>query len=208
MTGSHLLVAVGRIPNTQGLLLDKAQVKSDNVGNIVINDQLQTSQPHIWALGDCNGKGGFTHTSFNDYEIVAENLFDRGSRKVSDRVPIYALFTDPPLGRVGLTEREARKAFQDLWVASLPMTHVARAIEKGETEGFMKILVDGKTKQIVGASFLGTDCDEVIQIIGLAMNEKLPYTSLQKTVFIHPTVAEYIPTLLSRLEPLKEGKIL
>ena len=203
ITGSHLLVATGRKPNTEGLLLDKAKVKTNDKGYIEVNDQLQTSQSHIWALGDCNGKGAFTHTSYNDYEIVAENLFDNGTRKISDRVPIYALFTDPPLGRVGLTEREARKSYQDLLVASLPMKNILRAVEKGETEGFLKILVHGKTKQIVGASFLGIGCDEVIQIIALAMTENLPYTAIQKTVFIHPTVTEYIPSLLSRLESLK-----
>lgn len=200
ITGSHLLIATGRVPNTDGLSLENAQVKTDRHGYIEVNDQLQTSQPHIWALGDVNGKGAFTHTSYNDYEIVAENLFDHGFRKVSDRIPIYALFTDPPLGRVGLNEAEAREAYPELLSASLPMKDVSRAIEKGETEGLMKILVDGKTKLIVGASFLGTDCDEVVQIISLAMTAKLPYTAIQKTVFIHPTVAEYLPTLLSRLE--------
>ena len=203
VTGSHLLLAVGRIPNTEGLSLDKAKVETDKIGYVVVNDQLQTSQSHIWALGDCNRKGAFTHTSYNDYEIVSENLFENGTRKVSDRIPIYALFTDPPLGRVGLSESEARKSYPELLAASLPMTNVARALEKGESEGFLKILVDGKTKLIVGASFLGIHCDEVVQVIALAMTAKLPYSAIQKTVFIHPTVTEYLPTLFSRLEPLK-----
>jgi len=201
ITGSHLLLAIGRVPNTDGLSLEKANIKTNSRGYIEVNDQLQTSQPHIWAVGDCNGKGAFTHTSYNDYEIVAENLFDNGTRKVSDRIPIYALFTDPPLGRVGLTEKEARELNLELQIATLPMTKVSRAIEKGETEGFLKILVDGKTKQILGASFLGVDCDEVVQVIALAMTAKLPYSAIKKTVFIHPTVTELIPSLLDKLQP-------
>lgn len=200
ISGSHLLIATGRIPNTDTLKLDKAGIKVDKHGFIEVDDKLLTSQPNIWALGDCNGKGAFTHTSYNDFEIVADNLLENGSRKVSERIPIYALFTDPPLGRVGLTEQEAKNLYEDILVAKLPMTAVARAREKGETEGFLKIVVNGKTKEILGASFLGTTCDEVIQLIAITMAAKAPYTLVERTVLIHPTVSELIPTLLSKLK--------
>ena len=200
VSGTHLLIATGRIPNTDTLGLDKAGVEVDSRGYIKVDDQLRTSQPHIWALGDCNGKGAFTHTSYNDFEIVKANLLENGSRKVSDRIPIYALFTDPPLGRVGLTERDAGHLYEDVLVGKLPMTSVARAREKGETEGFLKIVVDGKTKQILGAAFLGTTCDEVVQLIAVIMAAKAPYTEIERTVLIHPTVTEILPTLLSKLK--------
>lgn len=200
VSGTHLLITTGRIPNTDTLGLDKAGVELDERGYIKVDDQLHTSQPHIWALGDCNGKGAFTHTSYNDFEIVESNLLENGSRKVSDRIPIYALFTDPPLGRVGLTEKDAEHLYEDVLVAKLPMTSVARAREKGETEGFLKIVVDGKTKQILGAAFLGTTCDEVVQLIAICMAAKAPYTVIEQTVLIHPTVSELLPTLLSKLK--------
>jgi pyruvate/2-oxoglutarate dehydrogenase complex dihydrolipoamide dehydrogenase (E3) component len=203
ISGTHLLIATGRIPNTADLGLDKAGVKVDKRGYITVDDQLRTSQPHIWALGDCNGKGAFTHTSYNDYEIVRDNILENGTRKVTDRIPIYGLFTDPPLGRVGLTEQEAQQQHKDVLVAKLPMTAVARAREKGETEGFLKIVVEGKTKQILGASFLGTTCDEVVQLIAAIMSAKAPYSVIEQTVFIHPTVSELIPTLLSKLEKIE-----
>ena len=200
VSGTHLLIATGRIPSTDTLGLDKAGVEVDKRGYIKVDEQLRTSQPHIFALGDCNGKGAFTHTSYNDFEIVKANLLENGSRKVSDRIPIYALFTDPPLGRVGLTEKDARNLHEDVLVAKLPMTAVARAREKGETEGFLKIVVDGKTKQILGAAFLGTTCDEVVQLIAVLMSAKAPYTVIDRTVLIHPTVSELLPTLLSELK--------
>lgn len=201
--GTHLLLAAGRVPNTSDLGLEKAGIEVDERGFIKVNDQLQTSQPHVWAIGDCNGRGAFTHTSYNDYEIVAANLLDGGNRSVSDRIPIYALFIDPPLGRVGMTEREARASGREALVATMPMTRVARAREKGETDGFMKILVDAKSKQILGASFLGTGCDEVIQMVADVIYAKAPYTSIQRGVHIHPTVSELVPTLLEGLRPLE-----
>lgn len=199
VSGTHLLIATGRIPNTDALVLEKAGIEVNERGYIKVDDQLRTSQPHIWALGDCNGKGAFTHTSYNDFEIVKANLLENGSRKVSDRIPIYALFTDPPLGRVGLTEKDARHLHEDVLVAKLPMTSIARAREKGETEGFLKIIAKGNTKQILGAAFLGTTCDEVVQLIAVLMAAKVPYTEIERTVLIHPTVSEYLPTLLSKL---------
>lgn len=203
ISGSHLMVAVGRTPNTKNLGLEKAGVKVDKKGFIVVDDELRTTQPHIWAFGDCNGKGAFTHTSYNDYEIASENIFDNGSRKVSDRILIYGLFIDPPLGRVGMNEQQALDSGKQILSAKLPMSEVARAREKGETDGFLKILVDGKTKHILGASFLGTGCDELIHMIAVLMYAKMPYPIIQKTVHIHPTVSELVPTLLEKLKPLK-----
>ncbi len=199
ISGSHLLIAVGRVPDIHDLGLTNAEIKLDKGGYIQVDDKLRTSNPRVWALGDCNGRGAFTHTSYNDYEIVAENLLEGGDRKVTDRFPIYALYTDPPLGRVGLNEKEAKEKYKNVRIATLPMTQVARAREKGETEGFLKILIDGDTKQIIGASFLGIHCDEVIQLITLAMTAKLPLTIFEKFVGIHPTVSELIPTLLETL---------
>lgn len=200
--GTHLLIAVGRIPNTDDLGLDQAGIQTNEKGFIIVDDELRTSQPHIWAIGDCNGRGAFTHTSYNDFQIVAENLFDGGSRKVSERIPIYALYTDPPLGRVGLTEREVRLSKREALMAKIPMTRVARAREKGETAGFLKILVDAQSEQILGASFLGTGCDEVVQMVAEVMYAKAPYTVLERGVLIHPTVSELVPTLLGQLKPL------
>ncbi|SDR60754.1 Pyruvate/2-oxoglutarate dehydrogenase complex, dihydrolipoamide dehydrogenase (E3) component [Rhizobiales bacterium GAS113] len=198
---SHVLLAVGRRPNTDDLGLDKAGVKLDARGYIVVDDQLRTSVPGIWALGDCNGKGAFTHTSYNDFEIVAANLLDHDERRVSDRIGAYALYVDPPLGRVGMSEDEARKSGRKIRVGMRPMTRVGRAVEKGETQGFMKIVVDAESKAILGASILGVGGDEAIHGVLDMMYAKAPYTALQRAVHIHPTVSELIPTLLSELVP-------
>jgi pyruvate/2-oxoglutarate dehydrogenase complex dihydrolipoamide dehydrogenase (E3) component len=200
--GSHLLVATGRRPNTDDLGLDRAGVKQDARGYIEVDDQLRTSVPGIWALGDCNGRGAFTHTAWNDYEIVAANLLDQDSRRVGDRLPAYALYTDPPLGRAGMTEAEVRRSGRRALMAKLDMTDVSRAVEKGETEGFMKVLVDAESQQILGASFLGTSGDEAIHSILDTMYARAPYTVLQRAVHIHPTIAEFIPSLLGDLAPL------
>jgi pyruvate/2-oxoglutarate dehydrogenase complex dihydrolipoamide dehydrogenase (E3) component len=199
--GTHVLLAVGRIPNTSDLGLDRAGVAADARGYITVDDQLQTNVPGIWALGDCNGRGAFTHTAYNDYEIVADNLLDAGHRRVSDRIQTYALFTDPPLGRCGMTDAEIRKSGRAALVAKLPMSRVSRAVEKGETQGFIKISVDAETKQILGAAILGTGGDEVVQVLLDIMYAKAPYTVVQRAMHIHPTVTEFLPTVLSKLEP-------
>jgi pyruvate/2-oxoglutarate dehydrogenase complex dihydrolipoamide dehydrogenase (E3) component len=198
--GSHVLLAVGRIPNTSDLGLDRAGVTKDERGYIVVDDQLQTNVPRIWALGDCNGRGAFTHTSYNDYEIVADNLFNGDHRRVSDRIQAYALYIDPPLGRCGMTDAEIRKSGQTALVAKYPMVRVSRAFEKGETQGFIKITVDGATKQILGAAILGTGGDEVVHVLLDVMYAKAPYTVVQRAMHIHPTVSEYLPTVLAKLE--------
>jgi pyruvate/2-oxoglutarate dehydrogenase complex dihydrolipoamide dehydrogenase (E3) component len=197
--GSHVLLAVGRQPNTDDLGLAEAGIKTGGSGFIQVDDSLRTNVPGIWALGDCNGKGAFTHTAYNDYEIVAANLFEGVPRRVSDRVPCYALFVDPPLGRVGLTEREARTRGFSVRVGSRPMTRVSRAIEKGETQGLMKVVVDAQTNLILGAAILGVGGDEAIHSVIDIMAAKMPYTTLQRTVHIHPTVSELIPTVLGEL---------
>ena len=199
--GTHVLLAVGRTPNTHDLGLDRAGVATDQRGYIIVDDQLQTNVPGIWALGDCNGRGAFTHTSYNDYEIVADNLFNADHRRVSDRIQAYALYTDPPLGRCGMTDAEIRKSGRAALIAKYPMIRVSRALEKGETQGFMKICVDTETKQILGAAILGTGGDEVIQVLLDVMYAKVPYTVVQRAMHIHPTVAEFLPTVLSKLEP-------
>jgi len=199
--GTHVLLAVGRTPNTSDLGLDRAGVAVNERGYIVVDDQLQTNVPGIWALGDCNGHGAFTHTSYNDYEIVADNLLNADHRRVSDRIQTYGLFIDPPLGRCGMTDAEVRKSGRAALAAKYPMSRVSRAFEKGETQGFMKICVDAGTKQILGAAILGTGGDEVVQILLDMMYAKAPYTVIQRAMHIHPTVAEYLPTLLSKLEP-------
>lgn len=206
VTGSHLLLAIGRRPNTDQLGLDAAGVEVDRNGFIVTDDMLRTSAPSIWALGDCNGRGAFTHTAYNDFEIVAANLLAGDPRRASDRILTYGLFIDPPLGRVGMTEREARATGRPLLVATRPMTRVGRAVEKGETLGFMKIAVDAETHKIMGAAVLGTSGDEAVQCITATMAAGAPYTALQRTVLIHPTVSELIPTLLESLEPLPADK--
>jgi pyruvate/2-oxoglutarate dehydrogenase complex dihydrolipoamide dehydrogenase (E3) component len=202
VAGSHLLVAVGRVPNTDDLGLDRAGVKADARGYIVVDDELRTSVPGIWAIGDCNGRGAFTHTSYNDYEIVADNLLNGEHRSVRDRITAYGLFIDPPLGRAGMTEAEIRKAGRRALVGKRPMTRVGRAVEKGETQGFMKIAVDADTREILGAAILGVGGDEAIHCILDLMYAKAPYTALQRSVNIHPTVAELIPTILGELKPL------
>jgi pyruvate/2-oxoglutarate dehydrogenase complex dihydrolipoamide dehydrogenase (E3) component len=200
--GTHLLVAIGRRPNTEDLGLDKAGVALDAHGFIIVDDQLRSNVPGIWALGDCNGKGAFTHTSYNDYEIVAANLLDNDPRRLSDRIMAYALYIDPPLGRAGLSQAEVRKRGLPALVANWPMERVSRAFERGETQGFMRILVDRETKQILGATLLGLSADEVMQDVLDLMYAKAPYTTLQRAMHIHPTVAEYLPTMLGSLEPL------
>jgi pyruvate/2-oxoglutarate dehydrogenase complex dihydrolipoamide dehydrogenase (E3) component len=199
--GSHLLLAVGRKPNTDDLGLDAAGVSCDEQGYITVNDRLETNVPGIWALGDCNGKGAFTHTSYNDSEIVVANLLEGAERRVSDRITAYALYIDPPLGRVGLTETEARRRSGSVLVGKRPMTRVARAIEKGETKGLMKIVVDGDSHEILGAAVLGSGGDEVIHCILDTMYARAPYQVLQRAMHIHPTVSELIPTLLDELAP-------
>jgi pyruvate/2-oxoglutarate dehydrogenase complex dihydrolipoamide dehydrogenase (E3) component len=192
---------VGRRPNTDDLGLDNAGVELNQRGYIVVDDQLRTNVPGIWALGDCNGRGAFTHTSFNDFEIVAANLLDNDPRRVSDRIPAYGLYIDPPLGRVGLTEDEVRKAGRRALVGKRPMTQVSRAVEKGEPRGFMKIVVDADTREILGAAILGVGGDEAIHSILDVMYAKAPYTVIQRAVHIHPTVSELIPTMLGELQP-------
>ena len=199
--GSHVLLAVGRRPNTDDLGLERAGVVTDARGYIVVDDELATNVPGIWALGDCNGRGAFTHTSYNDFEIVAANLLDGERRRVSDRVPAYALYIDPPLGRVGMTEREARASGRPLLIGTRPMTRVGRAIEKGETQGFMKVVADAETRRILGASILGTGGDEAIHGILDVMSAGVSYDALERAVPIHPTVSELIPTVLSEMRP-------
>jgi pyruvate/2-oxoglutarate dehydrogenase complex dihydrolipoamide dehydrogenase (E3) component len=203
VAGSHLLLAIGRRPNTDDLGLDKAGIAIDPRGYIEVDDQLHTNVPGIWALGDCNGRGAFTHTSWNDFEIVAANLFDNDPRRVSDRITAYALYTDPPLGRAGMTEAEVRKSGRPALIATMAMEDVSRAYEKGETNGFMKVLVDQETKQILGASLLGVSGDEVIHCILDVMYAKAPSTVLRRAMHIHPTVSEFIPTMLEDLAPLR-----
>jgi pyruvate/2-oxoglutarate dehydrogenase complex dihydrolipoamide dehydrogenase (E3) component len=202
VAGSHVLIATGRPPNTADLGLEKAGVKVDEHGYIVVDDQLRTSAPDIWAMGDCNGKGAFTHTSYNDFEIVAANLLDNDPRRLSDRILAYALYIDPPLGRCGMTEHEVLQSGRKALVGMRPMTKVGRAVEKGESQGFMKILVDAQTKEILGAAILGVGGDEAIHSILDVMYAKAPYTTIQRAVHIHPTVCELIPTMLGDLKPL------
>jgi pyruvate/2-oxoglutarate dehydrogenase complex dihydrolipoamide dehydrogenase (E3) component len=201
VSGTHVLLAVGRIPNTNDLGLDQAGVATDEHGYITVDDQLQTNVPGIWALGDCNGRGAFTHTAYNDYEIVADNLLKADHRRVSDRIQAYALYTDPPLGRCGMTDAEIRKSGRAALAVKFPMSRVGRAVEKGETQGFIKIAVDAETKQILGAGILGIGGDEVIHVLLDVMYAKAPYTVIQRAMHIHPTVAEFLPTVLSKLEP-------
>ncbi|HEX9300919.1 MAG TPA: FAD-containing oxidoreductase [Casimicrobiaceae bacterium] len=203
IVGSHLLLATGRRPNTDDLDCERAGIVLDKRGYIVVDDLLQTNVAGIWALGDVNGRGAFTHTSYNDYEIVAANVLDGETRRVTDRVPTYALFIDPPLGRAGMTEREVREKRINALVATMPMTRVGRAKERGETAGFMKVLVDADTKRLLGAALLGIEGDEVIHMLLDIMYARAPYTVIQRAMHIHPTVSELIPTLLERLEPLK-----
>jgi pyruvate/2-oxoglutarate dehydrogenase complex dihydrolipoamide dehydrogenase (E3) component len=202
IAGSHLLLAVGRLPNTDDLNLETAGVQIDDRGYVVVDDQLKTNVDHIWAMGDCNGKGAFTHTSYNDFEIVAANLLDNDPRKVSDRITTYALYIDPPLGRAGLTVDQVRKSGRKALVGKRPMTRVGRAVEKGETQGFMKVVVDADTDEILGAAVFGVGGDEAIHCILDVMSAKAPYTTLARTMHIHPTVSELIPTVLQEMSPL------
>jgi pyruvate/2-oxoglutarate dehydrogenase complex dihydrolipoamide dehydrogenase (E3) component len=201
--GTHVLVALGRRPNTDDLGLDKAGIATDARSYIQVDDQLRTNVPGIWAMGDCNGRGAFTHTSWNDFEIVAANLLDNDQRRVSDRITAYALYTDPPLGRAGMTEAEVRKTGKPALISTMTMEDVSRAYEKGETKGFMKILVDRDSKRILGASLLGLAGDEVIHCILDLMYAKAPYTVMQRAMHIHPTVSEFIPAMMSDLKPLQ-----
>jgi pyruvate/2-oxoglutarate dehydrogenase complex dihydrolipoamide dehydrogenase (E3) component len=203
VAGSHMLVATGRRPNTDDLGLDRAGIATDARGYIVVDDQLRTNISGIWAMGDCNGRGAFTHTSWNDFEIVAANVLDNDPRRVSDRITTYALYTDPPLGRAGMTEAEVRKTGKPALISILAMKDVMRAYERGETKGFMKVVVDRDTKQILGASFLGLEGDEVIHSVLDIMYAKAPYTVIQRAMHIHPTVSEFIPTMMDQLKPLQ-----
>jgi pyruvate/2-oxoglutarate dehydrogenase complex dihydrolipoamide dehydrogenase (E3) component len=206
IAGSHLLMAVGRVPNTADLGLEAAGIATDARGYISVDEQLRTSAENVWALGDCNGRGAFTHTAWNDYEIVAANLLEGAARRVTDRVPVYALFVDPPLARVGMGEREARewaaRTGTKLLRAKLPMARVGRARERGETAGFMKALVDADSRRILGATILGIEGDEAIHAIIEVMAAGLPHDALARAVHIHPTVAELIPTLFEGLRSL------
>jgi pyruvate/2-oxoglutarate dehydrogenase complex dihydrolipoamide dehydrogenase (E3) component len=202
VVGSHVLLAVGRVPNTEDLGLENAGIALDQRGYIQVDDQLRTNVPGIYALGDCNGRGAFTHTSYNDYEIVAANLLEGDPRRVSDRITAYALYVDPPLGRAGMTEAEVRRSGRKALLGKRPMARVSRAVEKGETQGFMKVLIDAETKEILGASLLGIECDEVIHSILDVMYANASYTVIQRAMHIHPTVTELIPTMLGELKPL------
>jgi pyruvate/2-oxoglutarate dehydrogenase complex dihydrolipoamide dehydrogenase (E3) component len=203
VVGTHVLVAIGRQPNTDDLGLDRAGIATDSRGYIQVDDRLLTNVPGVWAMGDCNGRGAFTHTSWNDFEIVAANLLDNEQRSVNDRITAYALYTDPPLGRAGMTEADVRKTGRPALISTLTMEHVSRARERAETKGFMKILVDRDSKQILGASLLGLAGDEVIHCVLDVMYAKAPYTVIQRAMHIHPTVSEFIPTMMGDLKPLQ-----
>ena len=202
IVGTHVLLAIGRRPNTDDLGLELSGVATDSRGYIAVDDQLRTNVPGIWALGDCNGRGGFTHTSWNDSEIALANLLTNEARRVTDRIPAYALYIDPPLGRVGMNETEARRSGRRVLIGKRPMSRVGRAVEKGETKGFMKILVDADSRDILGAAILGVGGDEAIHSILDVMYTKAPYTVIQRAVHIHPTVSELVPTMLGELQPL------
>ena len=202
VAGSHLLLAVGRVPNTDDLGLDVAGIATDKRGYIEVDGALRTSNPQVWALGDCNGKGAFTHTAYNDYEIVADNLLSNAGRRYTDRIPVYALYTDPPLGRVGMNEAEIRQKGIKALVGMRPMSRVARAVEKGETRGFLKIHVEAGSQRILGAALLGTGADEAVHSLIDAVYAKTPDTEFRRRVRIHPTVSELLPTVLEELKPL------
>jgi pyruvate/2-oxoglutarate dehydrogenase complex dihydrolipoamide dehydrogenase (E3) component len=206
VVGSHILLAVGRQPNTDDLGLKAAGIQTDKHGYITVNDELLTSAAGVWALGDCNGRGAFTHTSYNDFEIVADNLLDKGSRRVSDRIPVSALYIDPPLAQIGLTETQVLESGRPALIGTRPMTKVGRAVEKGESQGFMKVLVDAESKKILGAAILGTGGDEAIHCILSTMYADAPFTTLSHAMHIHPTVSELIPTMLQSMTPLVSKK--
>src|SRR5262249_34307934 len=203
LLGTHVLVATGRQPNTDDLGLDRAGIATDARGYIQVDDQLRTNVPGVWAMGDCNGRGAFTHTSWNDFQIVAGNLLDNDPRRVSDRITAYALYTHPPLGRAGMTEAEVRKTGKPALISTLAMERVSRAYERGETRGFMKVLVDRDSKRILGASFLGLEGDEVIHCVLDVMYANAPYTVMQRAMHIHPTVSEFVPVMLGELKTLQ-----
>jgi len=203
VVGSHVLLAVGRIPNTHDLGLEAAGVEVDRRGFITVDDMLATNVPGIWAIGDANGKGAFTHTSYNDYEILAANMFDNDPRRVSDRITAYGLFIDPPLGRAGMTETQVRESGRKALIGKMMMARVGRARERSETQGFMKILIDAESERILGASILGIGGDEIIHSLIDAMYADAPYTVIQRAMHIHPTVSELIPTMLGDLKPLE-----
>jgi pyruvate/2-oxoglutarate dehydrogenase complex dihydrolipoamide dehydrogenase (E3) component len=202
VSGSHLLLAVGRVPNTADLGLDVAGVMTDERGFIQVDDCLRTSVPHIWAMGDCNGKGAFTHTSYNDYEIIAANVLDRESRKLSDRITAYAIYIDPPMGRAGLTEAQAKATGRRIASGMRPMSRVSRAVEKGEEQGFMRITVDLDSSEILGAVIIGPGADEAIHSVLDMMAARAPWQTLQHVMHIHPTVSELLPTILGELKPV------
>ncbi|MFY9747153.1 MAG: FAD-containing oxidoreductase [Acidobacteriaceae bacterium] len=203
VTGSHVLLAVGRVPNTDDLNLPAAGITPDERGYIPVDDQLRTTTPGIFAIGDCNRRGAFTHTSYNDCEIVADNLLHGASRRVSDRIFAYATYIDPPLAHIGMSETEVRATKKPALIGVRPMTRVSRAIEKGETFGYIKVLADAETQQILGATLIGTGCDEAIHCILTAMYARQPFSLLTHSVHIHPTVAELIPTTFEDLKPLQ-----
>ncbi len=203
IVGSHVLLAVGRVPNTHDLGLERAGVKMDDRGFIEVDEQLHTSADNVWAIGEVNGRGAFTHTSYNDFEIVADNVLDEGRRSVGDRIPCYGLFIDPPLGRIGMTEREVRESGRKALIGTRPMSRVGRAKEFGETRGFIKILVDASSKEILGASILGMSGDEAVHSLLDVMYAREPYTVVSHAVHIHPTVTELLPTVLQNLDPLR-----
>ena len=205
LDGSHLLAAVGRKPNTDDLGLDQAGIATDARGYVVVDDELRTSVPGVWAMGDANGRGAFTHTSYNDFQIVAANLLDGGARRVSDRITAYALFIDPPLGRVGMTEAEVRARGRPALVGVMPMTRVGRARERGETQGFMKVFVDRDSERILGAALLCIEGDEIVHSLLDVMAADTSYRVIERAVHIHPTVSELIPTLLESLVPLQDA---
>jgi len=202
ITGSHVLLAVGRQPNTDGLGLELAGIRTDARGYIEVDDQCRTSAEGVWAVGDCNGRGAFTHTSWNDHEIVVANLFDDDPRRIGERVPCYALFIDPALGRVGMTETEALASGKRVLRAKMPMERVGRAREAAETQGFMKVLVDADSQRIMGAAILGMNGDEVVHSLLDLMAADMPYTVISRAMHIHPTVSELLPTLLQKLKPV------
>jgi len=201
--GSHLLVAVGRRPNSSGIGLDIAGIKTDDRGYIQVDEYCRASVEGVFALGDVNGEGAFTHTSVNDAEVVLDHLFG-GSRKQSDRIPVYALFTDPPLGRVGLSEKEALASGRKVLKATKPMSSISRAKEMGETQGFAKLLVDADTDLILGAAILGPGGDEVINMFATIMHSNIPCREYRKVVLVHPTISELMPWVLDNLELVSE----
>lgn len=202
ISGSHVLLAVGRRPNTDGLGLDAAGIRTDERGYIVVDERCRTSAEGVWAVGDCNGRGAFTHTAWNDHEVVVANLFDGDPRLVSDRIPCYALFIDPALGRIGMTDAQARAGGRPVLHAKMPMKRVGRAREMGETQGFMKVLVDAESGLLLGAAILGVNGDEVVHSLLDVMAARQPYTVISRAVHIHPTVSELVPTLLQQLRPM------